>query len=73
MVVIVQYSVVLCLTFLILEVAPQSEYGENYQQNLEYYEEPSDSEYYYGDYGDDVSEPPEQITTQDPPRTWYYK
>ena len=73
MVVIVQYTVVLCLTFLILEVAPQSEYGENYEQNLEYYEEPSDSEYYYGDYGDDVSEPPEQITTEDPPRAWYYK
>ena len=70
MVVLVQYSVVLCLSFLILVVAPQSEYGENYEQNLEYYEEPSDSEYYYGDYGDDESEATEQITTEEPPRAW---
>ena len=73
MAVIVQYSALLYLTLLIFEVAPQSEYGENYEQNLEYYDEPSDSEYYYGDYGDEETEAPELITTKAPPREWYCK
>ena len=45
----------------------QSEYGENYkEENYEYYEEPTDSDYYYGDYGDDSESEEEEETTEDP-------
>ena len=58
----------LSLTLLISVVYAQSEYGENY----EYYEEPeepTDSEYYYGDYGEDESDSLEKTTTEDPYRS----
>ena len=52
------------LTLLTSYVFTQSEYGEDYKEEYEYYEEPTDSDYYYGDYGDD-SESQEDITTED--------
>jgi len=51
---------------LLISVAnSQSEYGENY----EYYEENTDSEYYYGDYGDGESDLQEKTTTEEPYRS----
>ena len=59
-----------CILFfssaLLITVAnSQSEYGENY----EYYEENTDSEYYYGDYGDGESDLQEKTTTEEPYRS----
>ena len=60
-----EYIVLTCLALLIFNVHAQSEYGENYEEEYEYYEEPTDSDYYYGDYGED-SESQEEITTESP-------
>ena len=63
-----EYIVLTCLALLIFNVHAQSEYGENYEEEYEYYEEPTDSDYYYGDYGED-SESQEEITTESPSRS----
>ena len=56
-------AVLLCIkVLLILNIYAQEEYGEDYQ----YYEGPTDNEYYYGDYGDDYETQdnrPTQIST----------
>lgn len=63
----VKYIFVWYTILIISNVLAQSEYGENYEEEYEYYEEPTDSDYYYGDYGED-SESPDEIATDDPSR-----
>ena len=54
----------LCLVIPLKTSLSQSEYGESYEGNYEYYEEPTDSDYYYGDYGEDSES--EEESTEDP-------
>ena len=61
---------VLCCLIIPLKITiSQSEYGESYEESYEYYEEPTDSDYYYGDYGEDSES--EEESTEDPyPSRW---
>ena len=56
--------VLFCLMIPLKTTLSQSEYGESYEESYEYYEEPTDSDYYYGDYGEDSES--EEESTEDP-------
>jgi len=57
--------IILCCLIIPLKITiSQSEYGESYEDSYEYYEEPTDSDYYYGDYGEDSES--EEESTEDP-------